>query len=73
MSSTAKFTRLNKINTMYGLFQISKLVEGNEYLFRICAENAIGASDWTTTNEAVKARLPFDPPGNFLLDLGILR
>ena len=51
------------------MFQISKLVEGNEYLFRISAENAIGASDWTTTNEAVKARLPFDPPGNLLLEL----
>ena len=43
--------------------QITKLIEGNEYLFRVCAENSIGASDWTTTAEPIKARLPFDPPG----------
>ena len=43
--------------------KISKLVEGNEYYFRVCAENCIGASDWTTTDEPIKARLPFDPPG----------
>ena len=33
-----------------------KLVEGSEYLFRVCAENSIGASDWTTLDEPVKAR-----------------
>ena len=39
------------------------MIEGNEYYFRVCAENCIGASDWTTTTEPIKARLPFDPPG----------
>ena len=44
-------------------FKITKLVEGNEYDIRISAENEIGQSDWTKTDEPVKARLPFDPPG----------
>ena len=44
-------------------FQVDKLIEGNDYFFRVCAENSIGASDWTTTDDAITARLPFDPPG----------
>lgn len=46
---------------------MEKLVEGNEYYFRVSAENEIGASDWTKT-DAVKARLPF---GKFKYFLGI--
>ena len=39
--------------------KVPKLVEGNMYMVRVCAENAIGASDWTELDEPVKARLPF--------------
>jgi len=39
--------------------KVTKLVEGNEYYFRVCAENSIGESDWATIAEPVKARLPF--------------
>jgi hypothetical protein len=39
--------------------KVNKLVEGNEYYFRVAAENAIGESDWATMDEPVKARLPF--------------
>ena len=39
--------------------KVVKLIEGNEYVFRVCAENEIGASDFTETEEPVKARLPF--------------
>ena len=39
--------------------KVSKLVEGNEYYIRVSAENDIGTSDPTTTEEPVKARLPF--------------
>ena len=38
--------------------KVAKLVEGNEYVFHVYAENAIGQSE-PTTMEPVKARLPF--------------
>ena len=40
-------------------FKVSKLIEGNEYFFRVLAENNIGLSDPATTQQPVKARLPF--------------
>jgi len=48
-------------NTCYTT--VSKLVENNEYLFQVSAENEIGQSDWTTTEKPVKVKLSFDPPG----------
>lgn len=39
--------------------KVVKLIEGNEYVIRVCAENEIGASDFTETEEPIKARLPF--------------
>ena len=44
-------------------FKITKLVEGNEYDIQVCAVNAIGDGPFAKTDEPVKARLPFDPPG----------
>ena len=37
----------------------TKLYEGNEYLFRVIAENAIGQSEPATMDESVTAKLPF--------------
>ena len=37
----------------------TKLTEGNEYIFRVCAQNEIGTSDFVTMDEAVMAKLPF--------------
>lgn len=42
---------------------VKKLVEGNQYYFRVFAQNKIGVSQPTETTEAVSAKLPFDPPG----------
>ena len=39
--------------------KVPKLVEGNEYQFRVCAENDIGESEWTDLPEAVTAKHPF--------------
>ena len=39
--------------------KVSKLFEGNEYLFRVCAENAIGIGEPVILAEPVVAKLPF--------------
>lgn len=39
-------------------FTVTKLIEGNEYLIRVFAENSVGASEPTET-EPVTAKLPF--------------
>lgn len=44
-------------NTCY--LQVGKLIEGNEYIFQVAAENEIGQSDWTTMEKPVKAKLGF--------------
>lgn len=40
-------------------FTVPKLWEGCDYLFRVAAENAVGASDYTELQKPVTARLPF--------------
>ena len=39
--------------------KVVKLIEGNEYVIRVASTNEIGTSDFTETEEPVKARLPF--------------
>ncbi len=39
--------------------KVPKLTEGNQYHFRVKAENDIGESDPTQTTEPVTAKLPF--------------
>ncbi len=41
----------------------TKLIEGTQYKFRVCAVNCVGQSDWTELPEPVTAKVPFDPPG----------
>jgi titin len=45
-------------------FTAPKLWEGCDYLFRIAAENAVGASDYVQLEKPVTAKLPF---GEWLL------
>ena len=37
----------------------TKLTEGNEYFFRVVAENTIGVSDPCETTDPIMAKLPF--------------
>ena len=43
--------------------RIRNLVVGKDYEFRIYAENQYGISDPAETDEPIKAKHPFDPPG----------
>ena len=40
-------------------FKVIKLYEGNEYKFRVCAENKVGSSEPCETKELVKCKLPY--------------
>ena len=40
-------------------FKVTKLTEGNEYLFKVYAENKQGQSEPAKTDSPVKAKLPF--------------
>ena len=42
--------------------KVTKLVEGNQYLFRVKAVNAVGESEPTATEEPTTAKLPFGEP-----------
>jgi hypothetical protein len=42
---------------------VPKLKEGQEYEFRVCAENALGRSDPLVTDSPVLAKDPFGRPG----------
>lgn len=55
----AAFIKAEEVNGKTFTLKVGKLVEGNDYLFQVCAVNEIGESDWTTMDEAVKAKLPF--------------
>ena len=55
----AAFAKVETVDSNTLTLKVPKLVEGNEYMFRVNAENEIGVSDWTSLTEPVKARLPF--------------
>ncbi len=55
----ANFAKAGEVKPDTLTLKVPKLVEGNEYMFQVCAVNAIGNSDWTMLDEPVKARLPF--------------
>ena len=42
--------------------KVEKLTEGNQYFFKVFAINEVGASEPGMNEEAITAKLPFDPP-----------
>ena len=56
----AATTRWTTAGSTDGLsLKVGKLYEGNEYLFRVAAENEIGVGEPAQLSRAVKAKLPF--------------
>ena len=55
----SSYVKVSEVSSDCLVLKADKLVEDNEYLFRVCAENENGASEWTTTAEPIKAKYPF--------------
>ena len=53
------FTSAGSTDAQTLKMKVTKLYEGNEYLFRVIAENAIGQSEPVTMDEPITAKLPF--------------
>ena len=55
----AAFVKVEETKPNVLTLKIPKLVEGNQYMVRVCAENDVGTSDWAELPEPVTAKLPF--------------
>lgn len=55
----SKTSSVNAGNTDGNTFfqKITKLTEGNEYIFQVAAENDVGQSDWMSLDKPVKIKL----------------
>jgi len=59
---TSRWTKVNKTATTDTSLKISDLIEGDEYEFRVVAENAAGVSKPSDTTGSLIARDPYDKP-----------
>ena len=63
----------NKIGTTSDLeFVVPKLIEKNQYVFRVFAENEVGVGEATELKEAVTAKNTFGKFHSLYLDHGII-
>ena len=53
------FSNIGKTDADTQSYKATKLYEGSEYLFQVCAENEVGLSEPVTLDEPVTAKLPF--------------
>ena len=58
------WVQVDKVDAATRSLKATKLVEGNQYHFRVMAENDVGVSDPTQTDEPITAKLPF---GKYIL------
>lgn len=54
-----RWTKANKTPVTETTFTVTDLIEGNEYQFRIIAENAAGQSKPSEPSDIVKAKAPY--------------
>ena len=57
------WTSIAELDAYTMKFKATNLVEGNDYFFRVAAKNVIGLGDFATTDESIRAKLPFGTPG----------
>ena len=53
------WTKVEKVPGLTNTFAVHKLLEGNEYYFRVSAENEIGQGEPTELDTPVLAKSPF--------------
>ena len=58
-AARSQWTKLDSTLPADTTLTTRNLIEGNEYYFRVCAENKHGRSDWLETEQSVKMRSPF--------------
>ena len=60
---SSRFSRLNKAPIREPTFKVSDLIEGDEYEFRVVAENEAGCGKPSETTGTFTAKDPFNKPG----------
>ncbi|KAI8775762.1 titin isoform X2, partial [Biomphalaria glabrata] len=58
-AARTQWTKLDSCPPTETSITTRNLIEGNEYYFRVCAENKHGRSDWLETDNSIKMRSPY--------------
>ncbi|KAH9498302.1 hypothetical protein Btru_006487 [Bulinus truncatus] len=61
-AARTQWTKLDSCPPTETSITTRNLIEGNEYYFRVCAENKHGRSDWLETDNSVKMRSLYEKP-----------
>lgn len=64
-STRTTWTKLDRIGPDTLSYKALNLIEGNEYFFRVSAENKHGVSSPLETDSAVKPKSPYGKLGDF--------
>ena len=63
LTSSQRWVKANKDTVSELTYKDTDLIEGNEYEFRICAENKVGVGPPSTPTPPVMAKDPWEKPG----------
>ena len=59
---SSSWTQVEVLEPNCSQFKVNGLLEGHSYFFRLTAENQCGRGQSLETEDAIKAKLPFDKP-----------
>ena len=62
-----KWSPAGETNAKTHTFTVAKLKEGQEYYFRVSAENSIGKSDFLETSKGITPKSPQGKTGQYFL------